>query len=247
MIFFISEFVGKKLILFLIKNYKKDISYIVIKSDDDSTLDFLKKNFDSSKILIWKRKNTKVIDLIKKIKPKKIFLLWWPLILKKNVIDLAKYEVINLHPSYLPYYKGKDPNFWSILNDGPFGVSIHRVTTKVDSGDILFRKKINNFDYSLNSKDLYEICRDQLVGLFKEKYFILRKNKITRGKNNLKKLKINKRKDMIKKSFINLEKSYKAKYLINLMRAKTFPPYEGVLFKKKNNIYSLSVDIKKIK
>ena len=46
---------------------------------------------------------------------------------------IPKYETINLHPSYLPHFKGKDPNFWSILKDGPYGVSIHRVNKKIDS------------------------------------------------------------------------------------------------------------------
>ena len=29
---------------------------------------------------------------------------------------------------------------WAILNSGPYGVSIHHVNTKTDSGKIIFRK-----------------------------------------------------------------------------------------------------------
>jgi hypothetical protein len=62
-----------------------------------------------------------------------------------------------------------------------------------------------------------------------------------------KKSKIKKRNDMIKECEITLNKSYKAEYLINLMRAKNFPPNNGVTFKKKGKIYSINIKIKKIK
>ena len=58
-------------------------------------------------------------------KPEKFFLLWWPFILK-NSLNIPKNGTINIHPSHLPYFKGKDPNFWAILNSGPYGVSIHQ-------------------------------------------------------------------------------------------------------------------------
>ena len=61
-----------------------------------------------------------------------------------------------------------------------------------------------------------------------------------------KKTKIYKRKDMIKKTEIHLNKMYKAEYLINLLRAKNFPPNTGVIFKKKENTYSINIKIKKI-
>ena len=52
---------------------------------------------------------------------------------------------------------------------------------------------------------------------------------------------------MIKESEITLSKSYTAEYLINLMRAKNFPPNNGVTFKKKGKIYSINIKINEIK
>ena len=40
-------------------------------------------------------------------------LLWWPKIISESIINISKKGAINLHPSYLPYCRGKDPNFWT--------------------------------------------------------------------------------------------------------------------------------------
>ena len=44
---------------------------------------------------------------------------------------------MNLHPSYLPYNRGKDPYVWSILNEKPFGTTIHEMNEKIDDGNYL--------------------------------------------------------------------------------------------------------------
>ena len=245
MIFFVNGKIGLNILKFLIKNFKKDIKAIVLTKSDILIKDYMKINFYKCKIITWE----KSINFQKKLillKPNKFFLLWWPFILKKNLLKIPKYDTINTHPSYLPHYKGKDPNFWSILNNGPYGVSIHKAIIKIDSGNILFQKKINKIDHTIDARRLYKINEVEIVKLFKNKYKILRKNNFTKFRIN-KKTKIHIRNDMIKVSKINLNKLYKAEYLINLMRAKNFPPNNGVIFKKNGKIYSITIKINEIK
>ena len=245
MIFFISDFVGRELILFIIKKFKKDIKIVVVDTKDKLTIAFLKKNLHKSKIIIWdNNNNSKAIKELEKIKPEKIFLLWWPYILNKRILIIPKYETINIHPSYLPFYKGKDPNFWALINNGPYGVSIHKVTSKIDSGDILFRKKITNIDFSYDAKKLYELNKKKIIILFKNSYKILRKNEITKGMPNKIVGRTNKRKNMIKEAKLNLKKDYKGEYIINLLRAKNFKPHEGIIFKKNKKEFSININIK---
>jgi len=248
MIFFISDFVGRELILFIIKKFKKDIKIVVVDTKDKLTIAFLKKNLQKSKIIIWdNNNNSKAIKELEKIKPEKIFLLWWPYILNKRILIIPKYETINIHPSYLPFYKGKDPNFWALINNGPYGVSIHKVTSKIDSGDILFRKKITNIDFSYDAKKLYELNKKKIIILFKNSYKILRKNEITKGIPNKIVGRTNKRKNMIKKAKLDLKKYYKGENIINLLRAKNFKPHEGIIFKKNKKEFSININIKLIK
>lgn len=56
---------------------------------------------------------------------------------------LKKVNIYNIHLSYLPYYKGRHPHYWATLgNEKNIGISLHKAETKIDSGEIIFQKKI---------------------------------------------------------------------------------------------------------
>ncbi len=58
--------------------------------------------------------------------------------LPAGIVQLADQECINIHPSILPRYRGVDPIFWQLRNgETNTGVTLHQVTQKIDSGDIL--------------------------------------------------------------------------------------------------------------
>lgn len=58
-------------------------------------------------------------------------------ILDSDVVEEISNHAINLHLSYLPWNRGADPNLWSIIEDTPKGVTIHKISARVDSGNIL--------------------------------------------------------------------------------------------------------------
>ena len=51
-------------------------------------------------------------------------------------------NTINLHPSYLPYGRGKYPNIWAILKNEPFGASLCSLGAGIDNGGIYCQKKL---------------------------------------------------------------------------------------------------------
>ena len=63
-------------------------------------------------------------------------------VIKKKVLKSFENKALNLHMSYLPWNRGADPNFWSILEDTPKGVTIHIMDESIDTGDILYQKEI---------------------------------------------------------------------------------------------------------
>ena len=64
-------------------------------------------------------------------------------ILSKEILDIAKYGVINIHASLLPKYRGSAPIQYSIINgDKTTGVTIMQTDVGVDTGDILIQKEI---------------------------------------------------------------------------------------------------------
>ena len=64
-------------------------------------------------------------------------------ILPKEIIKIPTYGSINLHASLLPKYRGAAPIQWALMNgDNSTVVTIFQIDKKMDTGDILFQKRI---------------------------------------------------------------------------------------------------------
>jgi len=83
-----------------------------------------------------------VIDKIDKLKPDFLIVEDYGLILPKELLNLAKYASLNIHHSLLPKYRGPSPAPAAILaGEEKSGVTIIKMTEKVDAGDILAQKE----------------------------------------------------------------------------------------------------------
>lgn len=77
-------------------------------------------------------------EIIKKYNPDLIIVVAYGMIIPKNIIDLPKYGIINVHSSILPKYRGAAPIHAAILNgDSKTGVSIMYIDEKLDEGDVI--------------------------------------------------------------------------------------------------------------
>ena len=88
-----------------------------------------------------KMKDEEVINKIKEINPDLIVVVAYGKILPKEIIDIPKYGIINVHSSLLPKYRGASPIHSAILNgDAETGVSIMYIEEGLDSGDVILRE-----------------------------------------------------------------------------------------------------------
>lgn len=172
-------------------------------------------------------------------------LLWWPFILKEEVIKIPKIGVINTHPSLLPFNRGKNYNFWNLVEDVPFGVTLHFINEGIDSGDIIFQKEIVK-TWEDNGKTLYEKAQREMVKLFKEKIDDILNLKYIRKKQNLNQGSYHNGSELEPASEIFLEKKYTAKDLLNLLRARVFPPYNSCYFYENGDKYEVKIKIEKV-
>ncbi|WP_354011347.1 methionyl-tRNA formyltransferase [Endozoicomonas lisbonensis] len=63
-------------------------------------------------------------------------------LLKKTTLEIPRLGVVNIHPSYLPYYKGANPWFWQYYDMlEEFGVTLHYIDEGMDTGDIIYQEK----------------------------------------------------------------------------------------------------------
>lgn len=64
-------------------------------------------------------------------------------ILKKGVLSIPKFYSVNLHGSLLPKYRGAAPTNWAIINgDESSGVTVIKMSERMDEGDIILKKEI---------------------------------------------------------------------------------------------------------
>lgn len=78
------------------------------------------------------------VQALADLKPDLLVVVAYGQYIPQRVINLGKYEAINVHPSLLPKYRGSAPIQWALLNgDTVTGVSIIYLAKKMDAGDIL--------------------------------------------------------------------------------------------------------------
>tara|TARA_B110000003_G_scaffold276570_1_gene323985 strand:+ start:2015 stop:2944 length:930 start_codon:yes stop_codon:yes gene_type:complete len=84
------------------------------------------------------RISSELVEEIKNAQPDLIISAYYRKIFPKKLIDIPPLGIINIHPSLLPHYRGPVPTAWAILNgESEFGITIHKVDTGIDTGDIL--------------------------------------------------------------------------------------------------------------
>ena len=90
-----------------------------------------------------------ILELLKRKKINLICLAGFMRILSKNFIQSFKGQILNIHPSLLPKYKGLNTHERAITNKDRYsGCTVHFVNAKLDSGKIIIQKKVK-----INKKD----------------------------------------------------------------------------------------------
>jgi methionyl-tRNA formyltransferase len=84
----------------------------------------------------------RVMDALVAHKPDIIVCCWYDKILPVEMLGTAHLGGINVHPGKLPYYKGRWPTPWYILNGDPtYGIAVHKMVAEVDAGDIYLQRE----------------------------------------------------------------------------------------------------------
>lgn len=174
-----------------------------------------------------------------------VILAWWPKILPRHVIDVPRRGVVNFHPSLLPYNRGKHYNFWTIVEDCPFGVSLHLVNEGVDQGDILFQAPVAK-TWEDTGGSLYAAAKQAMIELFETHYedlvagnYVARPQDLSRGSFHL-------ARELDPASEVLLDRQYTGRELLNLLRARTFAGNPSCYFHDGGKKYEVRISIKEV-
>lgn len=138
-------FFGNNLIC--LKALKKDVLAVVTRTEKNYYADEVKKYCKKNKIKLFTPKKPKdILKEVKSLNPELIVVAGYNRIIPEEIYGFPKFKSINIHPSYLPYYRGQSVINWALINgETKTGVTIHYLNNKLDEGDIIIQKRIPIF------------------------------------------------------------------------------------------------------
>ena len=117
------------------------------------------------------RKEPEIIEALKELKPDFFVTFAFGQILSQEVLDIPKYETINLHVSLLPKYRGANPIQRAIINgDKETGICTMITELGLDCGDICMKEPIE-ITPNMNCVELFELCASHSPELLEKTLF----------------------------------------------------------------------------
>ena len=162
-----------------------------------------------------------MVQQVRDWRPEIIVGAFWGYILKPEVIDIPAAGCINMHPGYLPYNRGMNPNVWPIVEGTPAGVTIHYVDAGIDTGDVIAQREVPVGPTDTGGT-LYDRTLIEIVDLFKETWPAIRAGTAPRITQDQSLATHHRAVDVDSLDQIDLDAPTTARSLINRIRARTY-------------------------
>lgn len=106
-------------------------------------------------------KDPSVVAGLAALKPDLIIVVAYGLFLPKTVLSIPTIDVLNLHGSLLPQYRGAAPIQWALINgDTETGITLMRITPQMDAGPMYAKAHL-----PIDSTDTAGTLSPKLAGL----------------------------------------------------------------------------------
>jgi methionyl-tRNA formyltransferase len=123
-------------------------------------------------------KSPEVVERLQSYNADVIVMVAFGQILRKNVLALTKYGVINIHGSLLPKYRGAAPINWALINgETTTGITTMVTEAGVDTGPMLLKRE-TPIDEDMTSEDLAIVLSRVGAELLMETLDLLRKGEL---------------------------------------------------------------------
>jgi methionyl-tRNA formyltransferase len=126
----------------LIQDESIDIKFICVRYD--SSDEVLRKFAEEYNIDYLRHKNINSREFLQQVEDYDCDLfvsMSFNQIFKKEIINMPKFKTINCHAGKLPFYRGRNILNWALINDEKeFGITVHYVDERIDTGDIILQE-----------------------------------------------------------------------------------------------------------
>jgi methionyl-tRNA formyltransferase len=107
------------------------------------------------------------LSVVEEVEPEFVVSCGYRHIVPESILSVPAEGCLNLHPAYLPYNRGANPNVWSIVDGTPAGVTLHYMDPGLDTGPVVAQRRVET-SFADTGRDLYERLEDAQVDLFRQ-------------------------------------------------------------------------------
>lgn len=188
-------------------------------------------------------KSSMTVDEILKSDPRLLLSAGYRHIVPRCVLEEIEIT-LNCHTSYLPYARGANSNVWSIIEDGPVGVTIHEMIQEVDAGPLVAQRYVPVYPDD-NGRSLYIRLIDATVGLLQDEWLAIREGTYDTTNNPIEHGSYHKSSEFQNLCEIDLELEAPVADVIDKLRALTFPPFKNAYFERDGTRYYVDINIRR--
>lgn len=183
------------------------------------------------------------IEIVNEHEPDLLLSAGYRHIIPQEVLDSADIA-LNCHNSYLPYARGANANVWSIIEEGPVGVTIHEMVEKVDAGSLVAQRRVPVYPDD-TGKTVYTRLIDATVGLLEQEWQSIRDDTYETKENLIEEGTYHHSSEFDDLCELDLEAETTVGSVINKLRALTFPPFNNAYFERNGKRYYVDIDIQR--
>lgn len=184
------------------------------------------------------------LRMIKEVHPDYVISCGYRHIVPEEILAISGEGCLNLHPAYLPYNRGANPNVWSIVEGTPAGVTLHWMDDGIDTGDIVARREVE-FEFSDTGKTLYQKLEDAQVDLFRDMWPDVVAGEIDTIKQDEDAGTYHTTNDFEAICELDPDETVRVRDFLDRLRALTFPPYDNAKIEVDGEVYHVEIDISK--
>lgn len=184
------------------------------------------------------------LSLVRQVAPEFIISVGFDHLVPPEILDIPSEYSLNLHPSYLPYNRGKSPNVWPLVEETPAGVTLHTMDAEFDTGAIIAQRKVKT-DFSDTGKILHERLEDAQFELFTEVWPEIESGDFKHIPQDDTAGRYHSKADFVELCEIDPDEQLKIRTLLDRLRALTFPPFDNAYIEIGGDRYYVDIEIRK--
>jgi len=184
------------------------------------------------------------LDIVSRLQPDLLVSVGYDHLVPEEVLSVPSDGAVNMHPSLLPFNRGKSPNVWPIVEGTPAGVSLHYMDTEFDTGDIIAQREVE-VDFADTGKDLHERLERAQFDLFTDVWPAISAGDVDFTPQSDKEGTYHTTEDFLNLCELDPKVEVQVRPFLNRLRALTFPPFDNARLNIDGKTYYVDIDIRR--